>query len=294
MDAQIFIASLLSFIFVFFTVLFVAVMLHRQKMRQLRNHIPEEEWLFHKWSEILYDQLVKKDTIAFGRKIGVDVPTYLHNCDIAGITPNAKDILMKKLLGYILLAVSGVLGLITANVYILLVGMTIAITLIFFPMLQADNAAKRKKFQITEELPRFIDLFSTALIINLPVEDAILTTAKSLPDSLIAREFLKAIAETKLGVYDWQAALENMSRRYEVDVLSDFSLDLINSYKKGVPIADAVARKSKDIKQANLLTMKERATKLTSTILLPVLGFKVLPLLALLCIPIIQQIVNGL
>ena len=147
---------------------------------------------------------------------------------------------------------------------------------------------------MVEELPRFIDLFGTALMIGLPVEEAILTTAKSLPDSLLAREFLNAIAETRLGVYDWQAALEKMSRKYEVDVLSDFSLDLINSYNKGVPIADAVARKSKDIKQSNLLTMKERATKLTSTILLPVLGFKVLPLLALLCIPVIGQIVNGL
>lgn len=201
---------------------------------------------------------------------------------------------MKKVLGYLSLVLFGLLGLLLANVYIIFLAVLLAVPLIFFPTQQVVKAAKIKKFRMIEELPRFIDLFGTALMIGMPVEEAILTTAKSLPDLLLAGEFLKAIAETRLGVYDWQAALERMSRKYEVDVLSDFSLELINSYNKGVPIADAVARKSKDIKQSNLLTMKERATKLTSTILLPVLVFKVLPLLALLCIPVIGQIINGL
>lgn len=294
MDIQIFIASLLTAAFAFLSVLSVSLILHSRKMKNLRLKDPKEAWLFHDWSTILYDLFIKADPMTFGKKIGFDVPEFIHNCEIAGMTPNPKDVILKKLLGYVSLAVFGVLGILLANLYVLMAALLLAIPLIFFPAQQADKAAKVKKFRMIEELPRFIDLFGTALMINMPVEEAILTTAKSLPDSLLAKEFLRAIAETKLGVYDWQAALENMSRKYEVDVLSDFSLDLINSYNKGVPIADAVARKSKDIKQSNLLTMKERATKLTSTILLPVLGFKVLPLLALLCVPIIQQIMTGL
>ena len=294
MDIQIFIASVLTAAFVFFTVLCFCLWLHSRKMRQIRLKDLNEAWLFHNWAELLYDLLIHHASLTVGKKIGFDVPEYLHNCEIAGMTSKPKEVIMKKLLGYLSLLLFCTLGLLLANVYLILLALLLAIPLIFFPAQQADKAAKVKKFRMIEELPRFIDLFGTALMINMPVEEAILTTAKSLPDSLLAKEFLKAIAETKLGVYDWQAALENMSRKYEVDVLSDFSLDLINSYNKGVPISDAVARKSKDIKQSNLLTMKERATKLTSTILLPVLGFKVLPLLALLCIPIIQQIVNGL
>lgn len=294
MDIQILIACLLSSAFVFLIVLCISLILHSRKMRQTRLKNPKEEWLFYDWSAVLYDLFIKAKPIDFGKKMGVDVPEYLHNCEIAGLEPKMKDVLIKKMLGFLSLFFFGILGLLFINLYIILLALLLALPLIFFPAQQADKAAKVKKFRMVEELPRFIDLFGTALMIGLPVEEAILTTAKSLPDSLLAREFLNAIAETRLGVYDWQAALEKMSRKYEVDVLSDFSLDLINSYNKGVPIADAVARKSKDIKQSNLLTMKERATKLTSTILLPVLGFKVLPLLALLCIPVIGQIVNGL
>ena len=294
MDIQIFIASLLIAAFVFLAVLCIALIVHAKKMHGLRLKDPEEVWLFHNWSVILYDLFIKSDPVVSGKKIGFDVPEYSHNCEIAGLKTNPKDVIMKKLLGYVCLLLFSVLGLFLANIYVILFALIVSVPLIFFPAQQASKAAKGKKFRMIEELPRFIDLFGTALMVNLPVEEAILTTAKSLPDSLLAKEFLKAIAETKLGIYDWQAALETMSRKYEVDVLSDFSLDLINSYNKGVPIADAVSRKSKDIKQSNLLTMKERATKLTSTILLPVLGFKVLPLLALLCIPIIQQIMNGL
>lgn len=294
MDVQIFIASLLTATFVFLAVLCVALIGHAKKMRGLRLKDPEEAWLFHNWSVILYDLFIKSDPVVFGKKIGFDVPEYSHNCEIAGLKPNPKEVIMKKLLGYVCLLLFSVLGLFLANIYVILFALIVSVPLIFFPAQQASKAAKVKKIRMIEELPRFIDLFGTALMVNLPVEEAILTTAKSLPDSLLAKEFLIAIAETKLGIYDWQAALETMSRKYEVDVLSDFSLDLINSYNKGVPIADAVSRKSKDIKQSNLLTMKERASKLTSTILLPVLGFKVLPLLALLCIPIIQQIMNGL
>lgn len=294
MDIQILIAALLSAAFVFLAVLSVSLMLYSRKMRQTRLKNQDEAWLFYRWSTALYDLFIRTDPIVFGKKIGFDVPEYLHNCEIADMKPNPKDVLMKKTLGYLSLVLFGLLGLLTANIYIILLGVILAVPLIFFPAQQAAKAAKVKKFRIVEELPRFIDLFGTALMIGMPVEDAILTTAKSLPDSLLAKEFLRTIAETRLGIYDWQAALERMSRKYEVDVLSDFSLELINSYNKGVPIAEAVARKSKDIKQSNLLTMKERATRLTSTILLPVLGFKVLPLLALLCIPVIGQIINGL
>ena len=294
MDIQILIAALLSSAFVFLAVLSVSLMIYSRRMRQTRLKYSREAWLFYNWSIALYDLFIKAEPIDFGKKIGFDVPEYLHNCEIAGLEPKPKDVLMKKVLGYLSLVLFGLLGLLLANVYIIFLAVLLAVPLIFFPTQQVVKAAKIKKFRMIEELPRFIDLFGTALMIGMPVEEAILTTAKSLPDLLLAGEFLKAIAETRLGVYDWQAALERMSRKYEVDVLSDFSLELINSYNKGVPIADAVARKSKDIKQSNLLTMKERATKLTSTILLPVLVFKVLPLLALLCIPVIGQIINGL
>ena len=45
-----------------------------------------------------------------------------------------------------------------------------------------------------------------------------------------------------------------------------------------------------EIKQSNLLEAKERAAKLSNTVLLPVMVFKILPLLIIMLIPIMMQI----
>ena len=81
-----------------------------------------------------------------------------------------------------------------------------------------------------------------------------------------------------------------MLKEYDVGVFSDFVLTLVAAYEKGIPIAETVVRKSSEIKQSNLLEAKERAVKLSNTVLLPVLIFKILPLLAIMLIPIMQQI----
>ena len=98
------------------------------------------------------------------------------------------------------------------------------------------------------------------------------------------------MAETELGAKSWQRALEEVALKYDVGVFSDFVLTLVAAYEKGIPIAETVVRKSSEIKQSNLLEAKERAVKLSNTVLLPVLIFKILPLLAIMLIPIMQQI----
>ena len=108
--------------------------------------------------------------------------------------------------------------------------------------------------------------------------------------SLLSEEFLASIADTQMGASNWQEALEKLSEKYAIDSLSDFVLDLINTFNKGASILDSVERQSKDIKKNNLLTMKENASKLSNTILIPILIFKIFPVLALIIIPIIQQL----
>jgi len=289
------IVALLLAVAVFFWILFLFALRHRKKALSTRPDQPrQDEWLFADWSENIYDSLFKSQPQIIARRIGVNVDAYAHNCEILKEPQRLKDIVIKKLLGFLLIAVCGLAGIILKNMIIIFAGILASIPLIFFGIQKIESATKLKKFRMVEELPRFIDLLQTALIINLPVEDAIMVTAKNLRETVLAQEFLNAVADAQMGVHDWQAALERLARKYEIDPLSDFVLDLVTSYNKGVPIVDAVTRKSKDIKQSNLLSMKERASKLTSTILLPVLGFKVMPLLALLCIPIIQQIMSGL
>ena len=289
------IVALLSAVAVFFWIIFFFALRHRKKVLSTRPGQPHpDEWLFADWSENIYNSLFKVDPRIIARRVGVNVEAYTHNCEALKVPQRLEDIVIKKLMGFLLVAVCGLSGIILRNMWVIFVGLLAAVPFISFEIQKTESAMKLKKFRMVEELPRFIDLLQTALLINLPVEDAITVTARNLKETVLAQEFMNAVADAQMGIHDWQAALEQLARKYEIDPLSDFVLDLVTSYNKGVPIADAVTRKSKDIKQSNLLNMKERASKLTSSILLPVLGFKIMPLLALLCIPIIQQITNGL
>lgn len=154
---------------------------------------------------------------------------------------------------------------------------------------QIGGRAKEKRKRMANELPRFIDLFATAAQIGIPVESAIKTTAKEIP-CIVSEELLMVMAETEIGAKSWQRALEEVALRYDVGVFSDFVLALVAGYEKGIPISEIVGRKSMEIKQSNLLEAKERAAKLSNTVLLPVMVFKILPLLIIMLIPIMMQI----
>ena len=133
-------------------------------------------------------------------------------------------------------------------------------------------------------------MLHTALLVNMPVEQAIKVTSEHLKGTILAEEFNRALADTQLGASSWPVALEKLATDYEIDGLSDFVLDVVTAYNHGNSITEAVERQSKDIKRSNLLSLKEKASKLTNTILFPVLVFKILPLLAIMCIPIIYQL----
>ena len=79
----------------------------------------------------------------------------------------------------------------------------------------------------------------------------------------------------KLGISGWNQAVENVAEKYDVETLNDFAMDISTSYKKGIPVVHSVARKTKEIRQTHLLTVKERASKATNTILMPIIFFSI-------------------
>ena len=156
---------------------------------------------------------------------------------------------------------------------------------------KVHSDAMGKKADLSSELSRFVDLLLSALEINLPVEIAIAQTAESVP-GILSSELRKSFAETQVGAMNWQQALEKIAHKYEIDQLSDFVSDIITAYNKGISVTDAVARKSYEIKQSVLLIAKERTAKMSNNILVPVTIFKIIPLMAVMMIPIVSQILN--
>ena len=112
--------------------------------------------------------------------------------------------------------------------------------------------------------------------------------------SLLSEEFKNAMTEMELGVSGWQQALERIAAKYDIETLSEFVMDTSTAYQKGVSIADTVTRKSKDIKQKHLLSIKEKAGKTTNTILIPMVIFQFLPMIAFILLPAFLQVSTGL
>ena len=268
----------------------VAVAAGSTDNRHLGRNKKQGEWLFTHGFHKVYDAFFEKsDPVLIGTKLGLVFDKYMRNCRILRTTPDLKKEVSMRFTGTVAFGISLIAAVLANTYWVALIGLALYYCLGPQTTRKVEKLANKRRKQLADQLPRFIDLFQTAIGIGMPVETAIKVTAQNIP-CVVSEELLLVTAETELGAKSWQQALEHVAIRYEVDVFSDFVLSLTTAYEKGIPIAETVLHKSAEIKQLNLLDAKERAAKLSNTILVPVMIFKVLPLLAIMLIPIIMQI----
>lgn len=245
--------------------------------------------LFSNWDESLYTLFFKKDPEIVMQKFGIGAKQTKKNCAIAGLPYRPECIISRLLVSTILLVISAISGFLL-HWSIGAVGILGFFLIFFIPYKRPEFIATKKRHEMLDEIPRFIDMLETALRVGLPVADAITMTAKHLKETTIAKEFLASIAEMQIGAYSWQQALERLADKYEIDVFSDFVMDIVTAYEKGVSIQQSVSVKNREIKLSRSLQIKSNAQRLNSTILLPITLFKLLPLLAVIGIPLFLQL----
>ena len=254
--------------------------------------ISEDSVDISKWEKI-YDfvfQKYKPEIVA--KTILIDIDKYCKNCEILGIKVELEKMIVLRLAGVILAVIFLISGVCLQNIQFILLVIFPFIILSVMPLGDIRDKAQRKKALIIEELPRFLDMLETALYIGLPIEEAIRITALHLKGTALAKEFSETITEIQIGAISWQNALTKMSNKYEIDTFAEFVLDLVNAYEKGVYIYDTVCSENKRIKQAQIVEMKEVANKMHSTILFPILIFKLVPIIVLIGLPIVIQLLN--
>lgn len=251
-----------------------------------------EEWLYSNGFQKLYTSILgETDPVRISKAFGLEYDKYMVDCSVIGKTPNMEKETMMRVVGVFGFIFGILLSLILMSSYPIVIGCILYLLLASSIPRSTHSKAQSRKRQIANELSRFVDLFLSALEINFPVEIAITQTAEALP-CLLSTELLEAMAETQVGAKNWQQALEALARKYEIDQLSDFVLDVITAYNKGVSVTEAVARKSYEIKQSSLLSAKEQTARMTNTILVPLVFFKILPLIVVLMLPIIMEIME--
>ena len=290
------IIAVFSGVFIFLLVVLLAVLKDEIDNKNARIPRPENEWLFTRWDEKLYDAFSKKPPDRLLHSLGVDVEAYAKNCVVAKIkNPNLKKLAADKAIGIFVIFIALILFIVAgAKGIVFSVAMLVIGYLLYMGNVEkVKKQAMEKRKQLQRELPRFLDLLQTALYIDIPVSDAILITAKQLKGTLVSEELIISIAESQMGSQSWQKALQELALMYDVDTLSDFVQYLINGYEKGLNIYDVVARQAVETRKVTLINAEENANKLNTSILIPIGIFKLFPLIAIIAFPVIKQMLGA-
>lgn len=266
----------------FLFLIFLASLFYRTK--------DNTDWLLHNLNEKMYSAFYgDRDKEEVAVKKGLNLEKYYRDCDIAGEPYNLAKMIMDINYGVVFLILFVAVGIVTGKVLLFIPGCLLFLYTTFYEQVRLDNIVKRKKSQIQEELPRFLDLLQSELQVGITTEMAICMLCSKF-NGLLSREMMDSLNEVKLGLHGWTKALEKVAAKYEIEILSDFVLDITTAYDKGVSVAASVTRMAKDIHTTYLLNAKERAGKSTNTILIPIAVFQMLPMLAVLIIPILSEI----
>ena len=291
MQFTLFIASLLYGIG---AMLFILAAFSSPRKSRLDKETPDDkEWLYSNFLDKLYDAVLEgKDPVRILTSLGLEYDHYMMDCAVINRTPDLKREAMLRILGIFFLVLGVLLSIPLLSPFPMLIGALVYLMCASYITRSTKSMAQMKKLTLVSEMPRFVDLLLSALEINLPVETAIQLTAENVP-CILSDELKRSFAEMRVGAKNWQQSLEEIARKYEVDQLSDFVLDVITSYNKGVSVTDAVARKAYEIKQSALLIAKEKTAKMSSIILVPVTVFKIIPLMVIMMIPVVYEIMTS-
>lgn len=264
-----------------------------RKSRLDKETLDDKEWLYSSFLDKLYDAVLgEKDPVRILASLGLEYDHYMMDCAVINRIPDLKREAMLRILGIFFLVLGVLLSLPLLSPFPMLIGALVYLMCASYITRRTKSMAQMKKLTLVSEMPRFVDLLLSALEINLPVETAIQLTAENVP-CILSDELKRSFAEVRVGAKSWQQSLEEIARKYEVDQLSDFVLDIITSYNKGVSVTDAVARKAYEIKQSALLIAKEKTAKMSSIILVPVTVFKIIPLMVIMMIPVVYEIMTS-
>ena len=190
---------------------------------------------------------------------------------------------MGYLYGY-LVFLAGIVLAFLVHILFLPISLMVMYVLAFYKKTMVKSKATKMREQVAAEFPRFIAVLSTELDVSIPIEVALQLLCQKF-DGLIAREFLESMGEVKLGAVGWQTALKNVAEKYDIDILSDFVMDVTTSYQKGVSIADTVRERVKELKQRRIYEVRDRAGKTENTILIPIALLQFVPMLLFVLLP---------
>lgn len=251
-----------------------------------------KDWLFYRFNDKFYNALFgRKDEDEVALKLGIKVEDYYKNCEIVRQNPDMRNIVTKNIYGIAALVIFFILTFLFNPLFFLL-GAGLYYINSKYPIDSVKSKAKDMRMQAEKELPQFLDLLAAELAIGLPIDRAIEILCMKY-DGLLSKEFLEALNDSKLGESGgWQGAIEKVASKYDVEMLSDFVLDVTVAFNKGISVAQSVRKKNEMITQKHKYAIKERAGRAENTILIPIALLQFIPMVIFILLPSLSTLSN--
>lgn len=185
-----------------------------------------------------------------------------------------------------ILAIAGlILGLLIVSFGIPSFLVIVIVPICFFlPIAYINNRAEKRQAEVKKALPIMVNLLSTAVSGGVELNIAFELISQTLP-GVLGDELRSTIDRIETGTKR-SKAFKDLSRRIGVDTLDRF-VETINTAEErgGMDISLILKDFVDDIKEKQILEMKERAGKLPNKLLLPIFLCIFLPMLVIILVP---------
>lgn len=165
-------------------------------------------------------------------------------------------------------------------------------TVIVLPDLYLEMRRRALASKITRQLPYLLDIMGVCVQTGMTIEASIfyLTTEMAAFDKDIAYVLkrLRDRAQTK-GL---EKALLELNERVPAPEMHSFVMTLTQSMQHGTSIYEALSILAKDIREIQLLSLEEKAGKLSSKMSVPLILFIMMPIVILITAPGIMRMLG--
>lgn len=284
------IASVIAIIL--FLIAIAVILYEKQKKSAALNKKADEDWLFSNFQRSIYNLFFKKSSSE--SLCGISRSEYKRYCRILHEPEQYENIIALRIeavaISFIFLVLAYSLSFysIIIEVICFLIALTIFYIMWALPYNKLKSKADEKLFKIQDDFPRFLSLLEKAM--DLPIDRAMLVTASHF-QSPLSEDLIDSINKVSLGANGWTETLVDLARTYKIEDFSDLILEIVNSYEQGVNVRELVNRKATDVEQTRLFAVEAHDSKIKTLIFLPIIALKIIPLMLLICLPMIGDFI---
>jgi len=230
----------------------------------------------------------------FAVYIGLNMEHLQSQIDLSDMTDkiSAVEVVAFKILGLMFLPIAVAPVLYSGDMVLMIIAFLIFTALFFLPEGKIRNAIKVREESIIAELPTFIEQIYLCIEAGSNLKPALETVSDRIGGELGKAFHESFVMETYSG--SWERELLGMCERMHIEVLEDFVTDILNASEKGISIVDTLQNEVKHINMINRSRIREMTERVNSSMVVPIIVFFVLPVVAIIMVPILLQVMEVL